>query len=57
MQIDSGVGKLMRMERLNKLAKSGRIVKTGNVLRYRRYFDDFPAYPMSKLARYNDIYG
>ena len=32
---------------LNKLAKSGRIVKTGNVLRYRRYFDDFPAYPMT----------
>ena len=32
---------------LNKLAKSGRIVKAGNVLRYRRYFDDFPAYPMT----------
>ena len=32
---------------LNKLARVGRLVKAGNVLRYKRYFDDFYAYPMT----------
>ena len=32
---------------LNKLARAGRLIQAGNVLRYKRYFDDFPAYPMT----------
>ena len=37
---------------LNKLARAGRLIKAGNVLRYKRYFDDFAAYPLT--ANWND---
>ena len=32
---------------LDQLAKAGRLVKAGNQLSYKRYFDDFLAYPMT----------
>ena len=32
---------------LNKLALAGRLIRAGNVLRYKRYFDDFAAYPLT----------
>ena len=32
---------------LNKLALAGRLIRSGNVLRYKRYFDDFAAYPLT----------
>ena len=34
---------------MNRLAELGRIVLTGNTLRYKRYFDDFPLYPITNL--------
>lgn len=36
-------------EGMERLAKMGRIVLTGNTLRYKRYFDDFPLYPITNL--------
>ncbi len=32
---------------MDKLARAGRLVKAGNVIRYKRYFEDFAAYPMT----------
>ena len=32
---------------LNKLARAGRLIRAGNVLRYKRYFDDFAVYPLT----------
>ena len=32
---------------LNKLALAGRLMRAGSVLRYKRYFDDFAAYPLT----------
>ena len=40
---------------LNKLAKAGRIVVEGNSIRYIRFFDDFPVFPISNI--WNDIGG
>ena len=34
-------------EGLNNLARAGRLIQAGNVLRYKRYFDDFSTYPMT----------
>ncbi len=36
---------------LNKLALAGKLMRAGNVLRYKRYFDDFAAYPMTSNWR------
>jgi adenine-specific DNA-methyltransferase len=36
-------------EGMNRLAKIGRIVLTGNTLRYKRYFDDFPLFPINNV--------
>ncbi|MDD3149365.1 MAG: site-specific DNA-methyltransferase [Candidatus Gastranaerophilales bacterium] len=34
---------------MKKLAELGRIIITGNTLRYMRYFDDFPFYPLTNI--------
>lgn len=36
-------------EGMERLAKMGRIVLTGNTLRYKRYFDDFPLHPITNM--------
>jgi len=36
-------------EGLNRLADLKRIVVTGNTLRYKRYFDDFPVFPINNM--------
>lgn len=36
-------------EGMQRLAESGRIVVTGNTLRYKRYFDDFPLFPITNI--------
>ena len=37
------------LQGLKNLEKSGRLVVVGNKLNYVRYFDDFPAYPISNM--------
>ena len=37
---------------LKKLASAGRLIRSGNVLRYKRYVDDYAVYPMT--ATWND---
>lgn len=34
---------------MQKLAELGRIIETKNVIRYKRYLDDFPVYPITSL--------
>lgn len=34
---------------IEKLVKAGRIVITGNTLRYKRYFEDFPIFPLNNF--------
>jgi len=34
---------------MERLAKSDRIIPAGNTLRYKRYFDDFPVYPINNF--------
>lgn len=36
-------------EGMNRLAEIGRIVVNGNTLRYKRYFDDFPLFPLTNV--------
>lgn len=36
-------------EGMQRLADCGRIVATGNTLRYKRYFDDFPLFPITNI--------
>jgi adenine-specific DNA-methyltransferase len=36
-------------EGMQRLAEIGRIVLTGNTLRYKRYFDDFPLFPINNV--------
>jgi adenine-specific DNA-methyltransferase len=36
-------------EGLSRLAAAGRIIRIGNRLRYKRYLDDFPVYPITNL--------
>jgi adenine-specific DNA-methyltransferase len=36
-------------EGMKRLAEAGRLVIVGNTLRYKRYFDDFPLYPINNL--------
>lgn len=43
------------LERMNKLIAQNRIMPSGNTLRYVRYLDDFPAYPLTSV--WNDTAG
>jgi adenine-specific DNA-methyltransferase len=44
-------------EGLQRLAKANRLIGISNSLRYKRYFDDFPVYPLSNLWRDTGIAG